>query len=173
MVCHKSKKWSFCIKIYCRSRRFFKMNLFWAPWWANWCQAIYYLIVLQHKSLKSCESWWRMKDEWWMMKDKDGGIVVWLIFCCLRGFEDGQTNGQMDICQCRVSFATDNLSGLRILYPTQLLEKAPFSLITHRAKPVDRLLQPDSWSSRPTGLALCVYHITFEPFRGKLWNMYD
>ena len=145
------------------------MNLFWPPWRANWCQAIY-LIVLHHfhakntnktKSLKSCESWWRMNDDRWMIKDEDGGNVVWLIYCCFKGFEDGQTNGQMDICQCRVSFVTDDLSGLRNLYPTRLLQNAPFSLITHRAKPVDRLIQPDSSSSRSTGLVRCVYHIVW------------
>ena len=30
-------------------------------------------------------------------------------FKLLRGFADGRTDGQTDICDCRVAFATENL----------------------------------------------------------------
>ena len=43
-----------------------------------------------------------MKDEELMMKDDD--------FKLLRGFGDGQTNRQTDICDCRVAFATEKLT---------------------------------------------------------------
>ena len=29
-------------------------------------------------------------------------------FKLLRGFDNGQTDGQTDICECRVAFATEN-----------------------------------------------------------------
>ena len=61
------------------------------------------------RMIEDDEGWLKMmKDEWRLMKDDD--------FKLLRGFEDEQTDGQtdeqtngwMDICDCRVTFATEN-----------------------------------------------------------------
>ena len=51
----------------------------------------------QAEKLKSRE---KRKDEWRMMKDDD--------FKQLRGFGNGQRNGQTDISECRIAFATEN-----------------------------------------------------------------
>ena len=48
--------------------------------------------------IKNDEGW--MKDEWRMMKDDD--------FKLLRGFDYGQTDERTDICDCRVTFATES-----------------------------------------------------------------
>ena len=45
---------------------------------------------------------WKMKDERWRMKDKKD--KEWRISSCLNDFEEGW----MDICDCRVAFATEN-----------------------------------------------------------------
>ena len=66
--------------------------------WSDW------LVTKQAEKLKSrkmkdFEGWWR----WKMMKD-DGGKVEWLI---LRGWGGFVTDRLMDICECRVAFATE------------------------------------------------------------------
>ena len=52
--------------------------------------------------------WWRMKVELWKMK-----VERWMMkdegFKLLRGFDDEQTEGLTDICECRVAFVTENL----------------------------------------------------------------
>ena len=54
---------------------------------------------LQTNKLKSLKvAKWR-RDEWRMMKDDD--------FNLLRGFADKRTDEQIDICDCRVAFATE------------------------------------------------------------------
>ena len=58
------------------------------------------------KSHKMKEGWMKtVKDEWRMMKVeglKNDDCRL------LRGFEDWKTNGLMDICDCRVAFATEH-----------------------------------------------------------------
>ena len=46
------------------------------------------------------DEWRMMKNEWWMIKDDDLKL--------LRGFDYGQMDKQTDICDCRVTFATEN-----------------------------------------------------------------
>ena len=71
---------------------------------------------LQSREMK--EGWLKMmKDEWRMMKDEgrvmkdEWGVMKDDDFKLLRGFEDEQTDGQTeertDICDCRVTFATE------------------------------------------------------------------
>ena len=59
--------------------------------------------------MKNDEGW--MKDEWEMMKD-EGCVMKDEGFKLLRGFAswqtDWRTNKRMDICECRVAFATEN-----------------------------------------------------------------
>ena len=65
----------------------------------------------QVETLKSCkmkEAWiksdegWTKNEEGWMMNDDD--------FKLLKGFALGRTKKRTDICDCRVAFATENLS---------------------------------------------------------------
>ena len=53
--------------------------------------------------IKNDEEWWWMNedDEGWMIKDDD--------FKLLRGFANKRTDGQTDICDCRVAFATEKI----------------------------------------------------------------
>ena len=49
--------------------------------------------------MKNDEGWMKI-DEGWMKNDD---------FKLLRGFDNGRTKRQTDICDCRVAFATENL----------------------------------------------------------------
>ena len=64
------------------------------------------------KALKSWNEGW-MKDEWRMMKDKGWRLKVegWWFQGVLQ--TDRQTDGWMDICDCGVAFATENVSDFR------------------------------------------------------------
>ena len=59
-----------------------------------------------------------MKDEWRMTKDDD--------FKLFRGFGDGRTNRRTDICDCRVAFATENISHLYLNYFHHLPPHSPY-----------------------------------------------
>ena len=48
---------------------------------------------------------WRMNEEWWGMMYECWRMVI---SSCLRGFGDWLTDKQTDICECRVTFATEN-----------------------------------------------------------------
>ena len=57
--------------------------------------------------MKNDEGW--MKDEWGMMKD-EGWMMKDEEFKLLRGFASWRIDKQMDICECRVAFATENMT---------------------------------------------------------------
>ena len=48
------------------------------------------------------EVWWSMNDEGWWFQAVEG-FCIWT---------NKQRNGQTDICDCRVAFATENNGGL-------------------------------------------------------------
>ena len=52
------------------------------------------------------DEWRMMKDEGWMKNDE--GWMMMMISICWRVL---QTNGQTDICDCGVAFATENTLG--------------------------------------------------------------
>ena len=57
--------------------------------------------------MKNIEGW-RMSGEGWWFQAAEG--FLWLT--------DGQTNKQIDICECRVAFATEKSNTLNIDYST-------------------------------------------------------
>ena len=64
--------------------------------------------AFQKKQAEKLKSRKMVKDEGWMMKDEGWMMKVeWLKL--LRGFDDKQTEGLTDICECRVAFVTENL----------------------------------------------------------------
>ena len=75
------------------------------------------------------DEWRMMKDEWRLMKDDD--------FKLLRGFEDEQTDGQtdeqtngwMDICDCRVTFATENQLSVQCLKENMMIKDTLISIM--------------------------------------------
>ena len=49
------------------------------------------------------DEWWRMSDEWWrMMISSCWGVLL----------PDRQTDGQMDIGDCRVAFVTEKMKNI-------------------------------------------------------------
>ena len=56
------------------------------------------------------DEWWRMNEEWWMIKNEWWRMMISSCWGVLiyDGQTDGRTNKWMDICDCRVAFATEN-----------------------------------------------------------------
>ena len=63
---------------------------------------------MKDEGLKMNDESWKMKDERWRMKVERwrNNAERWRIMV-EGGFEDGLTDKQTDICDCRVAFATE------------------------------------------------------------------
>ena len=54
----------------------------------------------------------RMNEEWWMLKDE--GWRMMISSCWGVSVTDWLTDKQMDICECRVAFATEKWSSIML-----------------------------------------------------------